>query len=172
MVGLIGLIWIVEIFNLSLGHRLGAYGIIPRDPDGLRGIIFAPFLHGSLQHAIANTVPLAVLGFFVVMRGTKDLLFSSLMIVVVGGGGVWLIGRPAYHIGASILVFGYFGFLVARGWYERSFGAIIISAIVLLLYGGMIWGMLPSIPHVSWEGHLCGCIGGVLGARLIARKKI
>ena len=100
------------------------------------------------------------------MRGSKTLIGVSLFVVVLGGLLAWFVGRPAVHIGASGLVFGYFGYLLAQGWYERSFVSIVVAVAVLLLYGGMIFGVLPQGGFISWEGHLFGLIAGVLAARM------
>jgi membrane associated rhomboid family serine protease len=89
------------------------------------------------------------------------------VIIIVGGLGVWLIGRPAYHVGASGLVFGYFGFLVARGWYEKSIPSVIISIFVIIFYGSMIWGVFPVVPYISWESHLFGFLAGILAAKFL-----
>ena len=163
---LIIVLWGVELVNLVLDHELCRWGILPRTVSGLLGIIFSPFLHGSLVHLLANTLPLAVLGGLVGLKGRLKFFEITVIIILLGGGGVWLLGRPSYHVGASGLIFGYFGFLVLRGYYQKSFGAFMVSIITLFLYGGLIWGVLPTISHVSWEGHLCGLLAGVFAARL------
>jgi membrane associated rhomboid family serine protease len=91
--------------------------------------------------------------------------------MLVSGLGVWLFGASGVHVGASGLIFGYLGFLLLRGYFERNFPSILLSLIVGFLYGGAIWGVLPTQPGISWEGHLFGFIGGVLAARLLARRK-
>ncbi len=157
--------WVVELVNLALGHRLCQYGIYPRAAQGLIGIPLSPFLHGSVFHLTLNTIPFVVLGSLVALRGARRFARVSWFVVLVGGTGVWLIARPSFHVGASGLVFGYFGYLVAGGWYERSFGAVFVACVTFFLYGGMLWGVLPSVPYVSWEAHLCGLLAGVLAAR-------
>ena len=176
-------IWLVYLVNVLLyGGDLNRYGLapmalpyrfltefelsVPYLAGSLRGILLAPLLHGSFSHLMSNTFPLLLLGGFVALRGTKALVGLSLFVVVLGGLLVWLVGRPAIHIGASGLVFGYFGYLVAQGWYERSFVSIAVAAAVLLLYGGIIFGVLPQAGFISWEGHLFGLIAGVLAARM------
>ena len=161
---LVLVLWAIEVVNALGGHRLVAYGIVPRTAGGLAGIPLAPFLHGSLAHLAANTVPLAVLGLLVAIGGRGQLAAATIVTVLVGGAGIWLFGRPAYHVGASTLVFGYFGYLVARAVYERSFGSFAIAVLTLALYSGLLWGLLPQSPSVSWEGHLAGLAGGVLAA--------
>ena len=176
-------IWLVQIVNEFLfANGLNRYGLSPlalpyrglSNLDlsasyaavSLRGILLSPLLHGSFSHLLSNTLPLLVLGGFVALRGAKTLIGVSLFVVVLGGLLVWLVGRPAVHIGASGLVFGYFGYLLAQGWYERSFLSILVAVAVLLLYGGLIFGALPQSGFISWEGHLFGLIAGVLAARM------
>ena len=169
--GFVAIIWILEIVDIFfLRGRLNSYGILPRHLIGLRGILFAPFLHGGFGHLIANTVPFLTLGWLIMLRETSDFFAVSALTMLVSGLGVWLFGSPAFHIGASGLIFGYLGFLLLRGFFERSFISILLSLIVGFLYGGVIWGVLPTQPGVSWEGHLFGFIGGVLAARLLSRR--
>jgi membrane associated rhomboid family serine protease len=168
ILGLVLVIWAVELVNLLLGHRLNFLGILPRMISGLPGIALAPFLHQGIPHVLLNTIPLVVLGGLVILHGTRVFLEVSLVIILVSGVGVWLFGRAGYHVGASGLIFGYFGFLIARSWYERSVSSILIAVITIVLYGGILWGVLPLRTGVSWEAHLFGLIGGILAARLIA----
>lgn len=168
---LLAILWGLEIGDqLFLNESLDGYGIKPRAWTGLRGILFAPFLHGSFWHLMANTVPFFILGWFVMLHGTAMFFEVSIMVMVLGGLGTWLIGASnSIHIGASGLIFGYFGFLVLRGYFERSLGSILIAILVGSLYGGLLWGILPSQPGVSWEGHLCGFVGGATSAWLMVR---
>ena len=171
--GFVALIWVLEFIDLFVFRGyLNLYGIRPRTMLGLRGILFAPFLHGSISHLMANTVPFLMLGWFVMLREISDFFIVSVITILASGLGVWLFGAPnSIHIGASGLVFGYFGFLLLRGYFERSFSSIVFSLIVGLLYGGLIWGVLPIRYGISWEGHLFGFLGGVLAARLLARRR-
>ncbi len=166
ILGFVIIIWIVELVNGLLGHRLNVLGIHPRTIPGLPGIILTPFLHGGFGHVLANTVPFIILGWLVILRGPRTFLQVSAFILVVGGVSIWLFGRTAYHIGASGIIFGYFGFLVARAWYERSMTSVLIALVTIILYGGILWGVLPFQTHVAWEGHLFGLLAGVLAARL------
>ena len=170
ILGFLTVIWTVETLNGFMGHRLNVWGILPRTTQGLMGIPLSPILHGSFAHVLSNTIPFLVLGSLVGLRGSQKLLGVSLFIVVVGGLAIWLLGRSAMHVGASGLVFGYFGYLVASGWYDRSPGTILAAIAVVVLYGGLIFGVLPTRGFVSWEGHLFGMIAGVLAARLTRRK--
>jgi len=159
------LIWCVEIFNLLTGHKLHAWGILPRNLYGLIGIPLHPFIHSSLQHTALNTIPLIILGSFVATEGRKKFIRSTMIIILLGGGLLWLLGRPSFHIGASLLVFGYFGFILANAFYRKSAVAIIIAVITFFLYGGLIYGIFPVASCVSWEGHLFGFIAGIFSAR-------
>ena len=170
--GLVAVMWGLELIDLIIFQgALNRYGIFPRTIIGLRGILFAPFLHGGLPHLIANTVPFLTLGWFVMLQKTSDFFIVTAITMVVSGLGVWLIGSPGVHIGASGLVFGYLGFLLLRGYFQRNIPSILLSLIVGFLYGGAIWGILPTVPGVSWEGHLFGFIGGIIAARLLSQRK-
>jgi membrane associated rhomboid family serine protease len=162
----VAVLWIIECVNGLLDYRLNRWGILPHTLSGLAGIPLSPFLHGSFAHLTLNTVPLIILGGFVVLQGTRIFLAVSLWITLLSGTALWLLGRSAYHVGASSVLFGYFGYLVARGWYERSVTALLVALLTLGLYGGMVWGVLPMRSYISWEGHLFGLLAGVLVARL------
>jgi membrane associated rhomboid family serine protease len=167
------LIWLLEIIDQVFFHNsLNAWGVRPRTISGLTGIFLMPFLHNGLGHVLANTVPFVVLGWLVMLRRTADFFFVSIVVVLVSGLGIWLLGGPnTVHIGASGLIFGYFGFLVLRSYFERSFISIVMAVIVVLIYGGLIWGVLPSIQSgVSWLGHLFGFVGGAWAAYLLTTR--
>jgi membrane associated rhomboid family serine protease len=165
--------WLLELVDaLLLGQRLNGLGVRPRALGGLWGILFMPLLHGGIGHVAANTIPFLVLGWLVIMRRTGDFLTVTALALLVSGVGVWLFGAAnTVSIGASGLVFGYFGFLVLRGYFERSLFAILVAVVVLIFYGGMFWGVLPQRAGVSWEAHLFGFLGGALAAWLLARDK-
>lgn len=170
--GFVGLMWGLEILDIFLGGALNQFGIRPHSIVGLRGILFAPFLHGNLLHLMANTIPFLILGWLVMLRRTSDFFPVTAIVMLVGGLGTWLFA-PSYtnHIGASGVVFGYLGFLLARGYFERSFGSILMSIAVGILYGGMIWGVLPGQIGISWQGHLFGFIGGIIAAQMLSKPK-
>lgn len=171
--GLVGVMWAVEIVDLALGGALNSFGIRPHSLIGLRGILFAPFLHSGFAHLIGNTIPFLILGWFVMLQETSDFFIVSAIAMLVGGLGTWLFGSAnSVHIGASGVIFGYLGFLLARGYYERNIPSIFLAIIVGVFYGGAIWGILPTQIGISWQGHLFGFIGGILAARLFAKPKI
>ncbi len=166
--GFAGVLWLIQIVNAFIFRgALVGLGIVPRTLSGLWGILFAPFLHGSFAHLIANTVPLLVLGWFVMLRRKRDLFTVSLLAALVGDG-TWLFA-PALSVtvGASVLIFGYLGYLLSRGIFERSFWSIAGSVAVFFLYGGALFGVLPGAAGISWQAHLFGLLGGVLAARMM-----
>lgn len=174
LLGFVAAMWIIEIIDWAiLGENLDNLGIIPRRTSGLIGIPLAPLLHGGAVHLIANSLPILVLGLLVILRNGHRFLLVTAIIVFTSGLGTWLIGPAgSVHIGASGLIFGYAGFLVTTAYYERSAAAILLAVLVLALYGGAIWGILPQGNGISWQGHLFGLLGGVLAARWTAPPRI
>lgn len=170
--GFVAAIWAVEGIDHLTGNALDQYGIVPRQSNGLVGIPLSPLLHYGFNHVLSNTLPLLVLGGLVAFRGKSVLVTLTLFVTIFGGAGLWVIGRPGVHIGASILVFGLFGYLVARGWYDRSIIAIITAVIVIFFYGGLIFGVLPGQGFISWEGHLMGMLAGIVFARITRKKSV
>ena len=162
-------LWAIELANSLMNNALNNLGIRPRNILGLQGIVFAPFLHGSWRHLISNTFPLVILSWLIMARDRSEWIAVTVLTAIASGLGTWLFGGAStIHIGASGVVFGYFGFLVARAYFERSIGSIAISLLVLALFGGMIWGILPVRVGISWEGHLFGLLGGIAAASTIA----
>jgi len=170
---LVILLWFLELIDwLLFGVNLDALGIAPRRLWGLRGILFAPFLHVGFTHLAANTLPLLVLGWFVMLRGLREFTWVTAVSILVSGLGTWLIGPTnSVHLGASGLIFGYFGYLLLRGYFERSWPSILGSILIGLLYGGMLFGILPQGMGISWQAHLFGFIGGGLAAYWLANTQ-
>lgn len=169
----LGIFWLVEIADVFVfRHQLDRFGILSHSVVGLRGILFSPFLHGGFGHLIANTVPFAVLGWLVMLQEISDFWIVTLVAMVVGGLGTWFFSPPGtLTVGASGLIFGYLGFLLFRGYFQKNLASIALSIIVLFTYGGVVWGVLPGRPGISWQGHLFGFIGGAIAAWLIAKEK-
>ncbi|MCP4694344.1 MAG: rhomboid family intramembrane serine protease [Desulfobacterales bacterium] len=165
----VGVIWVIHLINSFTGHALSSFGLAPRSVTGLPGIALCPFLHRDLFHLLLNTAPLIILGGLVMLRGIRKFTETTVLIVIIGGFLVWIFGRPGIHIGASGLIYGYFGYLVAAGWYERNAVSIIIALVVIFFYGGMLWGLLPLQASVSWEGHLAGLFAGVLAGGMLKK---
>lgn len=168
LVAFVALLWAVQVVNWIFGYGLNpAFGLIPRHVSGLDGVIAMPLLHGSFSHLMANTPPLLVMGGLLVATTTRALLSLNAVVIGLGGGLVWLFGGSAIHIGASGLIFGWFGFLIARGLVDRSPITLGAALVVGVLYGSILWGVLPGQPGVSWEAHLFGAIAGAGAAFLI-----
>ncbi len=169
--GTLAVFWAVFVVNLALGGALFSLGVIPRTTTGLRGVLFAPFLHGSLDHIVANSIPFVVLGWMVMLRDDRHFIPVTLAGMIGSALMAWLLGAPgSVHIGASGVIFGYLGFLMLSGWYARSFGSILLSAIVTLVWGSLVLGLMPGVPGISWQAHLGGFLGGVLAARSFRRS--
>ncbi|MCB9792533.1 MAG: rhomboid family intramembrane serine protease [Alphaproteobacteria bacterium] len=168
--GLFAFLWVLELVDvLLLGGALDRFGVRPRTLSGLWGILFAPFLHAGVAHLLANTVAGVPLAFLTMARKRMDFMVVSVVSAITAGLGAWVFGAPgSVHIGASGVIFGYLGFLLGRGVFERRLGAVLLSALVAFLYGGMIVGVLPGLfPGVSWQSHLFGFLGGLLVSRAL-----
>lgn len=170
MTALLALLWLLEIADQLTGEQLDYYGIRARELDGLPGIFTSPFLHAGFDHLAGNSLPFWVLGFLVLLGGLARWLIATTIAVLSAGLTAWLL-TPADTIivGASGLIFGWLTYLLARGIWSRSAGQILVAVGVLVVYGGLIWGVLPSQAGVSWQAHLGGAVGGVLAAWLLHR---
>lgn len=171
MTALLGVMWAVEIFDyVTPGSLDMELGLVSWDVTSLDGVFFAPFLHAGFGHLMANSLPLLVLGFLAGLRGIGRFLAASLLIIVIGGVGTWFATAPGvYTVGASGLVFGYFGYVVARGLFDRRPLDILIGVGVAVAYWSILAGLLPNQPGISWQGHLFGLIGGVVAAWVLRR---
>lgn len=170
VVWMVALMWVTEVVDL-LPVDLDMLGIEPRSAEGLTGIPLAPFLHVGFGHLIANTVPFVVLGAVIALSGLRRLLEVTLIVVLVGGLGTWLVAQPGtVHLGASEEVFGYTAYLVARGLFDRRLHYLAIGLVVAMTYGtSLLIGLVPT-PGISWEGHLFGALGGLVAAWTLARR--
>ena len=167
LAGGLAAMWAVFAVTWISGGALLWLGVLPRTAIGLRGIIFAPFLHGSLAHLLANSIPFVILGWLVMLRDPRHFTTVTLVTMVSSGLMAWLIGAPgSVHVGASGVIFGYLGFLMLSGWYARSVGSIAVSVLVTIFWGGLVLGVMPGQAGVSWQAHLGGFIGGVYAARM------
>lgn len=168
---LVAVMWVAEFVDQSLPGTWDYYGIRPWDTDHLVGILLSPFLHGGFEHLIANTGALLVLGGLIALS-TRHLFSVTLGVIVLGGLGVWLFAPPGtVHIGASGLVYGYAAFLTVYGFVARKFWTAVLGILVALTYGGMLWGVLPLQPGISWQAHFFGAIAGVLMAVWLGRRE-
>lgn len=175
----VALLYVIEAYDSVTGHRLDSNGIRPLETDGLTGILFAPLLHSNWEHLVANTGPALVLGFLMTLAGLSRFVFATAIIWILGGVGTWLIGNlgaPSYngmvvetnHIGASGLIFGWLTFLIVFGFFTRKIWEIVIGVVVLFIYGSILLGVLPGTFGVSWQGHLCGAVAGLVAAYLLS----
>lgn len=162
--------WLIWAVDLLVPGRLG-HGIVPRTGYGLTGIVMAPFLHANLQHLLANTIPFVLLGAIILLRGAQAFTFVILVSAAISGLGTWLFGTPnTHHIGASGVVFGFFGYLLLRAVYDRRLSSFLIAVAVAVVYGATFLTSLMPTQAVSWTGHVFGFLGGVTSARLRYRR--
>jgi membrane associated rhomboid family serine protease len=164
ILGIISLLILLNIINRILGNRLNLLGIIPRTTRGLFGIFFSPFLHRDFNHLFFNSIPLFVLANLVLLNGRTAFYIISLMIIVLSGFGIWAVGRRAIHIGASSLIMGYFGYLLANAYFQINATTIVLGVLCLYYFGGLIAHLIPGEEDVSWEGHILGFLSGVATA--------
>jgi membrane associated rhomboid family serine protease len=172
LVAILAVMWIVEIINTADSNRLDGDGIYARNLSHLWGIVTAPFIHVSFQHLIANTIPFVFMGLIIALRGAARVAAVTIVVVVIGGLGTWLIA-PSHSVtvGASGVVFGYATYLLARGFFNRSALELLTGLIVGAVWGGALLSSL--VPHygISWQGHASGAVGGVVAAYLLRREK-
>jgi membrane associated rhomboid family serine protease len=172
MCAVVPVLFAIEGIDLGLGGQLDVEaGILPRNTYGLDGVFFAPFLHSGFDHLYSNSIPLILLGTFVLAAGTRRFLLSTLVIILVSGFGVWFTGSPnSVVVGASGVIFGYLGLLLMRGLVERTWWNFAVVLLVGLLYGWQLFGILPTNERISWQGHLFGFVGGIVAAILFRRR--
>jgi membrane associated rhomboid family serine protease len=172
LIAVVGLMWVVQIVNSLDSYRLDNDGIWPRNLGRLWGILTAPFLHASWDHLIGNTIPFLFMGVIVALRGAAKLGLVTGIVIVLGGIGTWLIAPAnADTIGASGVVFGYATYLLTRGFFNRSALELLTGLIVGVVWGGALLTSLAPHPGISWQGHLCGGIAGVVAAWVLARPR-
>jgi membrane associated rhomboid family serine protease len=165
---LLGVMWLVEIVNKIDGQGLSADGIYPRTLSGLPGILSAPFLHAGFGHLIGNTIPFIVLGLIVAAAGARRVIEVTVIVVLVAGLGTWLTaGSHTNTVGASGVVFGYAGYVIARGFFSRSIVALAAGVVVALMFGGALAADLIPKTGISWQDHLFGGLGGIVAARVL-----
>ncbi|MCZ6619660.1 MAG: rhomboid family intramembrane serine protease [Gammaproteobacteria bacterium] len=169
MFSCLAFIWAVSLTALTSDDMLLRLALIPRSTDGLIGVLTMPLVHHSLPHLLVNTAPFVVMTTLIVLRGVRYYLVATFSIILLGGILVWFFARPGAHVGASGLLFGYFGFLLVRGLFDRRISSIVIAIAVGISYGGIIWGVLPRDGAISWEAHLFGLAAGAFVARAMAR---
>ncbi|GKX56077.1 rhomboid family intramembrane serine protease [Leminorella grimontii] len=170
LAALAALLILIQCANTLFGGRLATLGILPRSLDGLWGIPLAPFIHGDWRHLFSNLPILLFLSALLMTHSIRDYLFSSLTIIFIGGLLVWLFARPAYHIGASGWIFGLWALLLAQAITRRRLLDLLFALLVLVYYGSIAAGLLPSDPYISTESHIAGAAAGVLYAVFTKRR--
>lgn len=162
---LVASIWIIHILNASGALNFRNFGLLPRDVDGIIGIFTAPFIHGSFQHLMSNSVPLFVMTFLIVFFYKRIAYQSILLIYVLTGFAVWAFARDnVMHIGASGVVYGLVAFVFWTGIFRRNVKSIILALIIVTFYSGLFLGIMPTQQGISWESHLFGGLVGILVA--------
>lgn len=164
------ILWIVKLSEYTFEISLAQYGLFPRTPEGLAGIVLAPLIHGDINHLFSNSVPLLILG-GIICYSYKDIAFRVFFwVYLMTGLWVWAAAREAYHIGASGLIYGFVSFLFFSGLFRKNKRLLALSMLVTFIYGSLVWGMLPVMPGVSWESHALGALAGLVTAYNFRRE--
>jgi membrane associated rhomboid family serine protease len=170
MMGALGaVLWIVQIVNAADGYDLDRFGVKPREVDGLWGLVTMPFLHASYAHVLSNTIPLVLIGWVLMLSGIRTWATVTAIVVVGGGALTWLVG-PGHTVivGASGMVFGWLGYLLARAYFSRKLKWIIVAVLVLVFFGTLLFGLFPTLnTTVSWQAHVCGFAAGIGAGALL-----
>ena len=165
----IALLWIVFFVQQNSNFNFSKLGVLPREIKGLHGIITSVLVHADLDHILSNSLPILILGMMLFFFYEKIAKQAFLWIWLISGIWLWIGGRnfehhPVYHLGASTLIYGLATFLFFSGVFRRHLRLMVVSALVVFLYGSIMWGVFPLKEEISWEGHLFGAIAGVLVA--------
>jgi membrane associated rhomboid family serine protease len=158
---ILGCLWLIHLLNFCIGYRLNALGIYPRKIRGLKGIVFAPLLHGSFNHLFFNSIPLFVLVDFTLLSGIHHFISITCIIMLFSGLGTWLFARRGMHVGASSVVMGYWGYLLIDAYRHPSLITIMLAILCIYYFGGLLFSIFPQEERVSWEGHLFGFLAGI-----------
>lgn len=155
------LLWVVKIIEQTSGLSFAEFGIYPRHINGLQGVLFSPFIHSDFSHLISNSLPFFILGFMLIYFYRRISYRIFFLLYILSGISTWILGREAWHIGASGIVYAMAAFHFVSGIIRSDVRLLTLSVVVVFLYGGLVWGLLPIRPEISWEGHLSGTIFGV-----------
>jgi len=166
------IMWLTKTIEYFLPADFKSYGLVPRTLDGLKGIVTSPFIHGDFNHLISNSLPFFLLSVAIFYFYRKNAWQIILFLWILTESAVWIAGRDATHIGASGLVYAFAGFMFFSGILSKERHLIAISLLVSFLYGGMIWGIFPDNPHISWESHLFGFVAGFVVAFYIGKPTV
>ncbi len=165
------IMWLIQFVNFSQQQALNRFGIMPRDTSALSGVLFSPWLHGSFQHLVMNSAPFLLLSLLICLKSVRVYVTTTLFIMLAAGLAVWLLARPGFHVGASGLIFGYFGFLLADAFVQKTLKSFLLAVITLLLYGGFFLALWPAHQQISWEAHLFGFLAGLACAFLAKPRR-
>jgi membrane associated rhomboid family serine protease len=171
LVALVGLMWIVQLINSLDHYALDSDGIHARDVARIWGIFTAPFLHVSWAHLIANTIPFVFMGLIIALEGVRRFAVVTLIVIVAGGLGTWLISPDVTTVGASGVVFGYATYLLTRGIFNRNVLELLTGAVVAVVWGSALLASVVPHGNISWQGHVCGGIAGILAAWLLSADR-
>jgi membrane associated rhomboid family serine protease len=172
MVGIAAVLWVIQIVNAANNYSLDRFGLRPRRLDGLWGVVTEPFLHANYGHLFSNTIPLIGIGWVLLLSGIRTWLTVSGLVLVVGGLATWLVAPSGLIVGASGLVFGWLGYLIARAYFSRKLRWIFVAVVVLVFFGTLLNGLLPSFnSNVSWQAHVCGFAAGVAAGAVLHPRR-
>ena len=166
------LLTVIELINMFTFRSLVYFGISPRNVSSLPFILTAPFIHGDFWHFFSNIVPLAIFSFLLLQHGKARFYAVTVISILLTGICVWLFARNGNHVGASGLIYSYFGYVLVAGIISRELKLIFISIAAGFLYGGMVFGILPIDAYISWESHLFGLLSGIVCAFFWGRVKV
>ncbi len=169
---MVALMWVVELINSVDSYKLDQDGLYPHNVDRIWGIFTTPFLHASWSHLIGNTIPFVFMGALIALEGARRLAAVTLIVIVLGGLGTWLVSPAGVPVvGASGVVFGYATYLLTRGFFNHSLTQILAGVVVCAVFGSALLASLVPHGNVSWQGHLCGGLAGVIAAWLLSRDR-
>jgi membrane associated rhomboid family serine protease len=172
IVGITALLWVIQIVNAAKNYSLDRFGLRPRQIDGLWGVVTEPFLHANYGHLFSNTIPLIGIGWVLMLSGLRTWLTVSALVLVVGGLATWLVAPSGLIVGASGLIFGWLGYLIARAYFSRKLRWIFVAVAVLVFFGTLLGGLLPSVnSHASWQAHVCGFAAGVAAGAVLHPRR-
>ena len=172
MCGFTAVFWIVNIVNAANDYSLNRFGLRPRQVSGLWGVLTQPFLHADYSHLLSNTAPLLLVGWVLLLSGLRNWLIVTATVIVVGGFATWVVAPSGLIVGASGLVFGWLGYLIARAYFARTFKGIMVAVVVLFFFGTLLGKLLPSFDTAtSWQSHLCGFLTGIAVAAVLHPRR-
>ncbi|HEV7176525.1 MAG TPA: rhomboid family intramembrane serine protease [Solirubrobacteraceae bacterium] len=172
LAAMVALMWVIELINSVDSYKLDQDGLYPHNVDRIWGIFTTPFLHASWSHLIGNTIPFVFMGALIALEGARRLAAVTLIVIVLGGLGTWLLSPAGVPVvGASGVVFGYATYLLTRGFFNHSLTQILAGVVVVAVFGSALLASLVPHGNVSWQGHLCGGIAGVIAAWLLSRDR-